>query len=289
MKKRISILLLLIIFLQTISPTIPGLTKIVRADQNYANYEFEDVKDSIITYNGLRFKITEPSTWKTSEDGKVEVCGLDPNNKRNVISIPSFLNEMNYKDSDGSDGFVYDRDYIVEGIADNAFKDCKQITKVNIYSGKDKWDRERMKYIGKNAFKNCINLTEVYIGKCSKWESDCFSHFDDYAFDGCRKLGKITYTGEPLKNMKCLNRGVFKDTDITKYIIYANNTKNDDTYNNGLVDEKETIPQEFFEGCNNLKTVKILGTVKNIGDYAFKNCNNLCKIEDKERLYVQWF
>lgn len=102
--------------------------------------------------------------------------------------------------------------YRVTSIADNAFKNNKQITKVVI--GSD------IVSIGKNAFAKCTNITSIAVGKnVTKIEKN--------AFYGCRKLKKITIKSEKLtaKSVaKYVFSGISKKTVVkvpaSKYKAY---------------------------------------------------------------------
>lgn len=74
------------------------------------------------------------------------------------------------------------------GTGDNAFEQCKNLTKAYLLGG--------LYGIGYYAFIGCSNLKEVYIGKNVK-------HISDYAFAECTSLTDVYYEGseEDWKNM----------------------------------------------------------------------------------------
>ena len=131
--------------------------------------------------------------------------------------------------------------YKVTSVADNAFKNNKNVKKVVIGSN--------VKTIGANAFMGCSNLQTVTMGKN-------VTTIGSKAFYNCTKLKTITL---PSKLKTIGNYAFYKCTKLKKINIPSKVNK---------------IGKQAFYGCKNLKTITIkttLLTSKKVGSKAFKN------------------
>ena len=145
-------------------------------------------------------------------------------------------------------------------ICDRAFYECKNLKEVSI--------ADSVISIGFGAFRNCESLKQVSISKnvISIWAT---------AFAGCKKLEKI----EVDENNVCYSsiNGDLYDYSYhqTKLAQYALG-KPDKEFT--VPDGVEEIDMYAFAGSDNLVTVKIPKSVKDIDFEAFEECTNLTEI-----------
>lgn len=162
------------------------------------------------------------------------------------------------------------------------FKDCESLTSVNIQSHVSEIDNDAfygcvnlkslslstnatgildltgIKSIGNNAFYDCKGITNICL-KDAEYVQNC-------AFNSCTNIKSICIASRP------------NQTNL--YSLFAENL---DQFNNNFtllsditVDFKSgKIPSHYFEGCTNVKNIKIDNNVFEIGKGAFKNCLNL--------------
>ena len=154
----------------------------------------------------------------------------------------------------------------VTSIGNYAFRDCKDITNVEI--GND------VKTIGKSAFSYCTNLTSVVV-------PDSVTSIGLGAFEGCTGLKSITL---PFV-------GASHDDEEFCYFGYIFGQK---SHSNGwdeiveipksvkevvLSDSCKTIGLGAFSGCTNLTSITIPESVTQIDSYAFFRCKGLTSIK----------
>ncbi len=218
--------------------------------------------------NGMNLLLVEPiSTIATEEDGEwVDEYGVKYSaDRKKLIRAPENL----YGDYRVLDGTVV--------ICDFAFSNCKDLCETTLPLGVTSIGKFAffcssletitlslsIKNIGEYAF--CCNLREISlplsvtsIGKASF--GSCYlreitiplgvTSIGDYAFQYCKNLQEIK-VAESNKFYRAID-GVLYTKDIKTIICYPE----------GKEDEKFIIPSG----------------VASIGDYAFSNCENLCKI-----------
>lgn len=189
-------------------------------------------------------------------------------------------------------------------IGKNSFKDCKTLTEVNFPNN--------LKSIGVSAFENCQSLKVVILPESTTHiEYGAFSgcvnlihvqlpslleHIGSYAFSDCDSLTDINIPN----GVKSIGNSVFPISNF-RYTIYKNakyvGNKNNkylalvktiDTSQKIYETHEDTkiICGEAFRYCEKLEAVKILGSDVIIGDYAFKECYNLTKIEWRGVSYI---
>ena len=102
--------------------------------------------------------------------GTAEVTFKDAsyNSYSGIVSIPSQVSNGNIV-------------YSVTAVGDNAFRDCGQLSAVEI--------GENVETIGKRSFMNCSNLTLMTIAKG-------VTAIGDYAFAQCTNLYKVTFNND---------------------------------------------------------------------------------------------
>ena len=166
---------------------------------------------------------------------------------------------------------VYDdKVYQVIGIGANAFRDCYNLTSLEIPNS--------VTSIGYEAFRYCIRLTNVTI-------PNSVTSIGDYAFYDCSGLTSITIPNSVTSIGSCAFDGTAWYDNQPDGPLYINNvfykykgTMPDNT-NITIKDGALEIAGYAFYDCDGLTGVTIPNSVKNIGKCAFKNCDNLTKIE----------
>lgn len=106
---------------------------------------------------------------------------------------------------------------------------------------------ESVCYIAKSTFSRCKNLEKILIPRKIYW-------IGDLAFANCKQLREVEWS------VNKDNRG------------YTNLPK---TIQDKLLD---TVGNNLFDGCENLRTISFPYPIKNIGEFAFNGCKNLCNI-----------
>ena len=130
----------------------------------------------------------------------------------------------------------------VTTIADEAFKSCKSLTRINIPSGVTK--------IGSSAFYDCRSLTSIEI-------PSGVTEIESSAFYNCRSLTSIEIPSGVTK----IGSSAFYDcSSLTSIEIPSSVTE---------------IGYSAFSGCSSLTSIEIPSGVTKIESYAFKGCSSL--------------
>lgn len=157
-------------------------------------------------------------------------------------------------------------------IKPEAFKNCIDLEKIIIPN--------TINTIGESAFENCINLKEIVLPPTLK-------KIDKRAFYNCTNLLKVIIEND---NLEYIAPDSFdKSAIITSNSIviigqtllkYSKNLSEPVIDIKNLVEDTEikTIASGAFDGCSNIISITIPGTVRYIGDNAFSGCNNLEEI-----------
>ncbi len=240
----------------------------VDAVANYANTEiFSDFK-----------RFTTPSgNTKRINDGTIRYLCIEENKTAYALgavdNTTAFIDIPRRLDIDENGRTVF---YTVKGIANNAFKENKNISYLQMSDG--------IEYIGLNAFRECTGLE---IHKLSS----SIKKIDTSAFTGCSGITELILDECPeLESIGV--RAFWKCTGLKKVTIPASvkfiedyafrdcSNLSDVTLNNGL----ENIGSGMFYNCDNLSTIDIPSSIKNIGAGAFDGCDALSKINLPESL-----
>ena len=191
----------------------------------------EDVVKVLQEYQGTG-KDTECQvgnyTWTYSaRRGKATVKGVSP--KTGDIVIPQKLGK-----------------YVVTAIGEDAFKNCKGLTSVEMPS--------TVTSIGKFAFSGCESLAKVEIPTSVK-------SVEGGTFQECKSLTSVTMP-EGVTNI-----GYHAFSDCGKLASVT------------IPPSVTAIGNDAFSGCSGLTSVRIPGNVKRIEEAAFKNCKGLTTLE----------
>lgn len=143
----------------------------------------------------------------------------------------------------------------VTRIGDDAFKDCKGLTKIDLPNS--------LKGIGDYAFSHCSGLTGIEI-------PSGVTSIGDFAFNRCSDLSSIIVSNENKKYHSSCNCLI--ETEKKKLIKGCNNSV---IPSDGSV---TSIKCYAFDGCKSLTDIEIPNSVTNIGKCAFYICNGLTSI-----------
>lgn len=106
--------------------------------------------------------------------------------------------------------------------------------------------------IGYAAFQGCRKVTEIKIPSTVR-------EIGEFAFENCSKLEIINIPD----SVKMIGRCTFSCCSGLKKVIYGS----------------VIVPEKTFYGCSSLTEVKLLDSVKFIGEEAFESCTSLVSID----------
>ncbi len=106
--------------------------------------------------------------------------------------------------------------------------------------------------IGYAAFQGCRKVTEIKIPSTVR-------EIGEFAFENCSKLEIINIPD----SVKMIGRCTFNFCSGLKKVIYGS----------------VIVPEKTFYGCSSLTEVKLLDSVKFIGEEAFESCTSLVSID----------
>ena len=183
------------------------------------------------------------------------------------------------------------KNYAVTVIGENAFKDSKDLTKLEFGSN--------IRKISNAAFLGCESLTSIGMGSY-------VTEIGDYAFNGCKSLTSVDIPGSVTKIGNCSFAGCSKLASMTipnsvitigdlafsycgamASLTIGNSVQtigaNAFLFCSGLSsiiipDSVISIGKEAFSYCWRLQTVKIGNSVTTIGESAFSECNSLTSL-----------
>lgn len=163
-------------------------------------------------------------------------------------------------------------------IGNDAFKDCKNLTTVNLPS--------TLTYISSGAFSDCVSLSDITLPKGLKT-------IGSHTFSNCISLKNITLPNT-LTNLGNVGWGLstFENTGLTKIVIPSSVTKiSDGCFTHcpnltSVVFNGTEMGVDAFANCPKLTTVKIGNGLKTIPPYAFAGCSMLQNVTIGENVTV---
>ena len=178
-----------------------------------------------------------------------------------------------------------DVNYIVKSIGKYAFNNCTDLKSISIPN--------TISEIGSEAFYNCNGLGSIVIPANVE-------KIVGYAFWGCTNLKELKFEdGEnalswSLGDLVSTYKSLFSDCPLKSVYLGRNidytsehpfgGTLKSPFYHNSLSVVEfggsfSVLASYFFEGCSNIKTIKIPQNVTSIGSYAFYQCGRLLEVE----------
>lgn len=228
--------------------------------------------------------------------GKCNVCGyyttygftfqLDTNNNSYIVT--------GLEDDNDTAQITLPSSYCgkpVTAIANNAFKDCDNLTSVTIPTC--------LTSIGQNAFDGCDALTGVYISDVASWLNIDFGSGNSNPLDYAKHLylnGQLVTQLTIPKELESFNlyaiyncadlTGITVDTQNAFYKSEGNCLIEKDSNrlvfgckNSVIPSYVTSIGSAAFEGCKGLISVEIPSSVDHIGFDAFRNCTDLTTVK----------
>ena len=163
-------------------------------------------------------------------------------------------------------GERYKEKYVVNAIADEAFRDCTGLTSIVLPN--------TIESIGKNAFYGCTGLASVNIPSCVR-------SIDESAFAYCTSLTTIALPS----SVNSLGWNVFYGcSGLTSVTLSPNTLELNGTFFGCTSLTSVTIPDgvtkldRTFTGCTALSTVSMPATMVTIGERAFADCSALTSV-----------
>lgn len=228
-----------------------------------ANYKVFETGTQISTYNNVIYALDKDSHT-------AEAVGVS-DNTLSIYSMPKQFILSGVR-------------YMVTGINNSAFKDCQNMTEINIPLS--------VTEIGSYAFSGCTSLTSVTI-------PESVTSISDYTFKDCSSLtcvfipstvisiGKNAFSG-------CIGLTKVITPDITAWcnisfsdyftnpLYYAHHLYRDENteYTDIVIPEGVSgIASYAFTGCSGMTSVTIPSSVESIGQRVFSGCTGLVRVE----------
>lgn len=135
---------------------------------------------------------------------------------------------------------------------------------------------------GDNAFEGCTNLESVEFPES---EATVGLNIGNEAFKGCSKFKGFNIKSKKL-NIYSVGTDAFSGTLVTSGVTSTSNGVNYILDGNGILtlwysqySYNTQIDSNIFAGNTSIKSIKVLKSISNVADGAFKNCTNLTSIE----------
>ena len=183
------------------------------------------------------------------------------NGQAGVVYIDSWV--VGYKTTEGTVEITLATG--TKGIAEGAFADVSQISKITI--------PDSVKVIGAGAFYYCSALSAVTI-------PNSVTSIGDGAFEGCTDLETVNIGN----SVESIGGSAFRHCQALRVVTIPNSVTSIGTgaFEDCISLSAVTIPNSVtsiwalaFGGCVELETVNIGNSVEIIGQYAFSNCKAL--------------
>lgn len=271
----------------------PALTKLTVAEGN-ENFALHPTLPIVMNVEGtaIRFIYGDISGEFIIPEGVEEIAANAFENQSGLtkVSFPqtlkllgakAFLNCTALEEVTFADGIA------LSEVGGNAFENCKELKAVKIPAGISK--------VGTYVFKNCTSLAEVNI-------PEGYTALPNYMFNGCTALKSIKLPN----SLTSIGQYTFKGTGLESIELpagYQVSKVSADIYafqdcanlKSVILPAALTIlPNQFFNGCTSLSTIKLLDANGNIigndnevllpealteiGSGTFKNCASITKI-----------
>ena len=168
---------------------------------NYGDNNGDMVSGSVITQNGIRYRLELLDGWIVEgvDDDSVDYVNISSDLIKGYpvygIQSGAFKGNRNIRTV-----YINVTSGMKFTIESGAFLDCTYLSKVKMGN---------VSLIGKDAFANCVNLQSCYISTSDMMS--CTVH--DYAFDGCKSLEMVHISG----NISFSENAFPEWTEINKY------------------------------------------------------------------------
>ena len=196
--------------------------------------------------------------YKCHDDYDAMIAYVGQNQSKDLSGVIKIKKQVSYE------GKIYN----VVRISNNAFKDCNNITSIEIPEG--------IEFIGTHSFDGCSSLTSLTI-------PNSVTTIGEYAFQNCSGLTNVTVSEAVTSINKSLFSGCSSLTSIT--IPNSVTAIGESTFfgcssltNITIPSSVTTIGGSAFAGCSSLASITIPNSVTNISWRAFLNCSNLTNI-----------
>ena len=136
------------------------------------------------------------------------------------------------------------KEYKVTSIAENAFRDCKDLKEIIIPNSVD--------YIEICSFMNCSGLEKVSLPENIK--------IGNYSFEGCKSLTSIKLP----TSLTEIPQALFKGCESLQSVVIPNSVTR--------------ISGQAFSGCSSMKAIKLPQSVNSIRIDAFAGCQKLLDV-----------
>lgn len=195
--------------------------------------------------------------------------------------------------------------YTITSLGPKAFRGCTNLTKINL--------PPTITSIESGAFEGCTSLYEINVSPniehialdfangCDKFEAINITgnnHTGYTSFDGILcKNNEIIYCPIAIKktdvkiptSVKAIGSGVFANHQVltsvnvcSGVVIQKEAFKNCQHLHEVILDNVSGIEENAFQGCTSLTQIRIPGSVKNLGDGAFRDCGGLKTVDIHE-------
>ena len=264
------------------------------ADPRYGDYSYRgnETGITISKYNGSDTVVTVPDEINGKPVTAIGSNAFSSKSKITSVTIPK----------------------TVTVIESEAFGDCKSLTSFTFHEGIEKiqfgaFDNVPLTEITlpstltvcNNGFRTSTLKKATFAKGTETVPEDCFydatgletvimpdtvKTIGTYAFRNCRSLSSFTFH----EGLEEIHFGAFDDVPLTEITLPSTLT----VCNNGfrtstlkkatLTKGAELVPESCFYDATGLETVILPDTVKNIGNYAFRNCRSLSSFTFHEGL-----
>ena len=226
-------------------------------------HKFETFNCSRCNASCLGYKLN------ATKDG-YEVYGIETVTASGKLVIPDTYNDLPVTAicDNAFDGWIGMEEITfpesVTTIGNFAFKDCKNLTSVEVAWGVDR----QLCRIGNGAFYNCASLSGISIPAS-------VTAVGNYVFDGCDNLNTVIFAGTIEQWLSLTTNGAHFAYTLDDYDLYIDGKSVDDVVIPNTVTQ---ISSYAFHGCNNLTSITIPYSVKTIGNKTFYDCDNLTSV-----------